>query len=634
MLLADAWLTTEDWLGPLLAVVPVLYGSLFVHELGHALFGRLAGLRVTSFGLGLGRPFLAFGCGGMRVYLARKGLAYGATFLNPDTVTVPRGRLLLFLIGGIVAQLVLALLALAAWWLLPWGRGVWLMIAGLNALWGLANLLPLHLSSGGLSLRSDGALLLQVLRQETILTPAAQHVQFLLGLRELFVSIGDRVGLRARTLYAANAWLELGCPEEALRLCAEAATPPWADDPFGNALLALVRAEAERQTGELERATSDLGEAEQQFAARRYQGGLLLVVLVRAELPGGGAAEVVGRLRALAELPVLRREPTLLAEVCVACLTARADLPDEDLSALWGEYEGAGLPASLTHDVRFYRGLAGAAGRRGNVDLAARAFRRALAAVDRINDSWTTDREREAYQRGQAPLLAEARAFFTSQGLAAEVETVDGVFRPVTAPARTREDRRKSDVRAGHLLGAVMGIVEIVLGASFPSLVALVEGSPDEGARGLARHLVLVGVLVLFYESSTFLLRRMAPSWGLDGRGWAWVGPVLSALALPTWFLLVLAGLAPPPDHRSHGTNSVYHASEYSAKCPTSSVSSVATWNTTPSSSVGVRVTRNAINTGKPSSHTSVTHDDSRCAHTGRAWVTSGSSDHDRSWFT
>jgi hypothetical protein len=562
MLLADAWLTTEDWLGPLLALLPVLYLSAFVHELGHALLGRLAGLRVTSFGIGLGRPFLVFGCRGMRVYLARKGLLQGVTFLHPDTVSLPSGRLLAFMAGGIIAQLVLALLALGAWWLLPWGRGIWLMTAGLNLLWGLANLLPFQFNAGGLPLRSDGALMLHVLRWGECPSLPPQEVQMLLALSDLWLTIDDKVGLLAQTLTAADSWLQLGCPEQALRLCAEAEALAPAEGSFEHALGPLIRAEAERQTERPEQAMAALDEAERRFTARGDEGALFLIARVRAELAGGGATEATARLRALLDHPTLTRAPGLRYELWGAWLTARAELPGADLRALSSEYEGGSVPRSLVRDVRIYRALACEAVRRGNVDVAARAFRRALAAVDRINGSWATDPEREAYLRGQAPLLAEARAFFTSQGLSSQVEAMDGCLRPATDSEGAKQGRRKHAARMGHLLGAVMGLAQVIVGATLPTLVDLLVEPPDEGLRGFARHIVLFGALVICYESSMFLLRRTAPSWGLDGRGWAWVGPVLSALTFPTWILFVLAGAAPPPDERSHGRNSVYHASE------------------------------------------------------------------------
>src|SRR5207237_700416 len=46
------------------------------------------------------------------------------------------------------------------------------------------------------------------------------------------------------------------------------------------------------------------------------------------------------------------------------------------------------------------------------------------------------------------------------------------------------------------------------------------------------------------------------------------------------------------------------------------------------------RTRRSAISTGNPSSHTSVTHVESRSNVTGSRPVTFGSSDHARSWFT
>ncbi len=90
-----------------LAAVPLVA---LVHELGHALLAGPAGLRVTSFGIGLGRPVARFrGPGGVVLVLRMWVVAGGAC------VAVPRGpgvraRVAWFHAGGALAQLVLAAL--------------------------------------------------------------------------------------------------------------------------------------------------------------------------------------------------------------------------------------------------------------------------------------------------------------------------------------------------------------------------------------------------------------------------------------------------------------------------------------------------------------------------------------------
>jgi hypothetical protein len=111
----------------LLALFPVLWVSAFVHELGHALLGRLSGYRVTSFGLGVARPILVCNCRGTRLYLCLRRPLQGITFFLVPQVFPPRRAAAAALAGGIVGNVLLALVGLALWHLLPWGGTVWLL---------------------------------------------------------------------------------------------------------------------------------------------------------------------------------------------------------------------------------------------------------------------------------------------------------------------------------------------------------------------------------------------------------------------------------------------------------------------------------------------------------------------------
>lgn len=124
-------------LAPLATLAVVAPGIALVHELGHALAARPAGFRVTSFGVGRGRPILRLrGPGGVSLSV-RLWVPLGGT-----CVAIPRGpgvrrRAALFHSGGAIAQVLLAVVLLAldgatadliarfnllvlAWNLLPW----------------------------------------------------------------------------------------------------------------------------------------------------------------------------------------------------------------------------------------------------------------------------------------------------------------------------------------------------------------------------------------------------------------------------------------------------------------------------------------------------------------------------------
>jgi len=94
-------------LGELLALVLLVPPIAILHEAGHALAAPLAGYRVTSFGLGLGRSFRSWRTPwGWVLHLGRWLLAGGSCVAIPERL---RARRAIYHAGGLVAQLGLAL---------------------------------------------------------------------------------------------------------------------------------------------------------------------------------------------------------------------------------------------------------------------------------------------------------------------------------------------------------------------------------------------------------------------------------------------------------------------------------------------------------------------------------------------
>jgi membrane-associated protease RseP (regulator of RpoE activity) len=69
----------------MLAICISYYVSVILHEFGHVLAGKLAGVVPTSFGLGRGRIVFVRSVLGMRFYIGARGSSGGQTyFLIPQ----------------------------------------------------------------------------------------------------------------------------------------------------------------------------------------------------------------------------------------------------------------------------------------------------------------------------------------------------------------------------------------------------------------------------------------------------------------------------------------------------------------------------------------------------------------------
>ena len=92
----------------LLSLLPIFYLSIFAHELGHAVIGHAVGLTVSSFGIGLGRPWLVVSRGRTRIFFCRTHPFQGITFCLFPHMFPLRRMMVPFLAGGIIANSLLA----------------------------------------------------------------------------------------------------------------------------------------------------------------------------------------------------------------------------------------------------------------------------------------------------------------------------------------------------------------------------------------------------------------------------------------------------------------------------------------------------------------------------------------------
>ena len=221
-----------------------VYGPLIVvlHELGHALFARRGGYRVTSFGIGLGNPLWRIQLSGpLVVHVDRWLLAGGACIAIPNGP--PTARRIWFHGGGLLVQAVLGgvllvvLLAGADHWIL------WRM-AQFNLLVALTNTVPWRLGANA----SDGWYILDALS-------GSRRSGNLLSQRRIFEQMSARefaIGSPMGTAYAdlCVTWTDVlaGRLEEASEFFdddpPETAAHPWTD-----AIYHYVKAEWHREMG-------------------------------------------------------------------------------------------------------------------------------------------------------------------------------------------------------------------------------------------------------------------------------------------------------------------------------------------------------------------------------------------------
>jgi hypothetical protein len=234
----------EDPLQSLLAEFAALfvYGPLIVvlHELGHALFARRGGYRVTSFGIGLGAPLWRISLSGpLVVHIDRWILAGGACIAIPNGP--PTTRRIWFHGGGLIVQagLAVALLALSLG-----GFDHWVLsrMAQFNVLVALTNAIPWR--AGGNA--SDGWYILDALS-------GSRRTGNLLTQRRIFEQMSARefaIGSPMGTAYAdlCVTWVDVlaGRLEEASEFFdddpPETAAHPWTD-----AVYHYVKAEWHRE---------------------------------------------------------------------------------------------------------------------------------------------------------------------------------------------------------------------------------------------------------------------------------------------------------------------------------------------------------------------------------------------------
>ena len=404
-----------------------VYVGVIVHEAGHALIGKAFGFVVTSVGLGVGRPFLIIPAGRARLFLGLVQPFQGITFAFLPRLCTDRRRMAAFVAGGIAANGLCAAASLGLASRLPTGgpAAFFLMFAAANALLAISSLIPVRFRIGGAILRSDGMLLLEILRDGSLTPPPADVVQNARGCRRLWRAIGDRLMDRLNTLCAALAWIGLGSSARAESLLAEAVAID-APHPYLDWLEEVVRTDLALARGEWSEATAAPPRAEGFCEGGRAEERYLLALLQAGLLLGEGRqGEALAAFERLSVDPVGRARPELGLSALTTHLRAACVIGDQAIvSALLARYEAERqrFPSDV-RDLAAYRASARYASLRG-VD-ARDDYRCVLKAVASLAAPWRDPDDRAAFLDAQRGLIEEARLALGAEAAAPLIEALE-----------------------------------------------------------------------------------------------------------------------------------------------------------------------------------------------------------------
>ncbi|MDR3623081.1 MAG: hypothetical protein P4L85_27255 [Paludisphaera borealis] len=487
-----------------LFLLAALYTCVIVHEAGHALIGQAVGFVVTSVGLGTARPFLILPMGRARLYLGLIQPFQGITFAFLPRPYTDRRRLAAFVAGGIAANALCAATSLCLALCLPAGRiaAFCSMFAAVNTLIATASLIPVRFRVGGAMLRSDGRLLLEILRTGSLTPPPADVIQNARGCRRLWQAVGDALMDRLCTFSAALSWIDLGSMSQAESLFSEAVGIDAAH-PYIDWLEAVTRTNLALARGELSEASAALTRAEV-LCETAGVGGRYLLSLLRASLllNEGKQGEALAAFERLSVDPVGRICPELGLSALTGHIRAACVAGDQAvLSTVHARYEAGRLEfPSDVRDLHAYRALARFSSSRG-AD-ARDDYRRALKAVASLAAPWRDADDKTAFISAQRDLIEEARQTLGSESVAPLIETIETIQPDHALLARVESWRRWS---------LRLMLINVVL---FVPLVLLALAIRPHGAAALLMAVLLalftlLGAICLLFD---FTVGKLLPS--------------------------------------------------------------------------------------------------------------------------
>lgn len=149
----------------LLLLLPAWVLGVAIHELGHLIVGRLAGLDVVACGIGLRRPFWSHTWRGITFYLGRP-VTSGLNLFVVEDLRWPRWQMVTMVLAGPAASV---LLTLVAWllWQLEIAPTLISALFWTAAFVALTSLVPAQIRRGPVTLSTDGMTAWRLFRNRT-----------------------------------------------------------------------------------------------------------------------------------------------------------------------------------------------------------------------------------------------------------------------------------------------------------------------------------------------------------------------------------------------------------------------------------------------------------------------------------
>jgi hypothetical protein len=486
----------------IVAFLPICFLSTFVHELGHAVIAKVNGFVVTSFGTGIAKPLAVWKWGDTRIFICLARPSLGLTMWQYPSIYSPRKQIVAVFAGGILANAILAVIGFLLWTWLPWGAGIWLVLALINLL-AVFNLVPLQYRAGSLTVWSDGMHILQACRGRANSMPAPARIQSTRVVARLCQAIGDNAGLFLLRLQEVLAWLELGIQESAQVAYSELASTPVAKTPLWEGLDALALAYIGIGGGQADTVERSLNIVEDRFSGIDPEMGKLLSALARIDfaVAQGDAKAALGVLNPLTDSRQVKGRPMLQAEVAAARLITDASLGVDNIASVRDACErDFSRSPSLTRDLRVYPALGRYYAKREEWQSAAAVYEHVLAAASELAAGFRDRSDQETFLKTQGGLIAEAGDCFRRLGPAAEQDKYQQALALSTYFKRQRDWALRTRSRRHNRWGLAITLFNVVCAAVVFALAAAMrrQAAAGTGTEPLLLLLSFVASVALF----------------------------------------------------------------------------------------------------------------------------------------